>query len=92
MPLPRTRLQSLNRIEVLASRLGHQPVGDAFRHRRLSGPDIAVKDHQRILLGDEIAYGELAAMVLAVPLARCADIQQQAKLVMNTGVTCIETK
>ena len=65
MPLPRTRLLKLEEDRILAPRLGHEPVGDAFGHRRFAGPDIAVENHQRILLGDQIANRELAAMVLA---------------------------
>ncbi|WP_247518013.1 MULTISPECIES: hypothetical protein [unclassified Bradyrhizobium] len=46
-----------------------------------------MKDHERVLLGDKFADRELAAMVLSVPFAETTDIQQQPKLVMDTGIT-----
>jgi len=49
-----------------------------------------MKDHQRILLGDEIAQGELAAMLLTIPVTQGADIEQQAKLVVDAGIAGIE--
>ena len=60
----------LEQDRVLAARLGHQAIGHALGHRRLSGPDVAVKDDQRVLLGDEVAQRQAPAVVLAVPAGR----------------------
>ena len=60
--LPRTRLLSLKRIESSLFASATSLIGNAFCHGRLAGSYVAVKDHQRILLGDEIADRELAAL------------------------------
>ena len=49
-----------------------------------------MKDHQRILLGDEIADRELAAVMLPVPVAELADIQQEAQLVLHPRIAGLE--
>ncbi|WP_438275818.1 hypothetical protein [Nitrobacter sp.] len=72
---------------VLALGLSHKLISDALGHRRLAGPDVAVENHQRILLGDEIADCELAAMMLAVPVPQATNIQEQPKLVVDAGIT-----
>jgi hypothetical protein len=49
-----------------------------------------MKDHQRILFGDKIAQGELAAMFLAVPVTQGPNVKQQAKLVVDPGIAGLE--
>jgi hypothetical protein len=77
---------------VLATRLCHQPIGHALGHCRLPGPDIPMENDERILLGNQIAKREPAAMMLLVPARQLAQVEQKAKLVMNAGVARIESQ
>jgi hypothetical protein len=49
-----------------------------------------MKDHQRILLGNEIADRKALAVVLLAPAGKLADIQQQTKLVVDSCVSRVE--
>ncbi len=51
-----------------------------------------MKDGKRILLGHQIAKSELAAMMLTVPVTERANVQQEAKLIMDAAIAIGETE
>jgi signal transduction histidine kinase len=65
---------------VFAACLGHQTTGHALGHRCLAGPDVAVKNDERVLLGDEVAQRQAPAVMLTVPGGQLANVEQQAEL------------
>ena len=51
-----------------------------------------MKDDERVLLGDEVAQRQAPAVMLAIPGGQLANVEQQAKLFVDTGVAAVETQ
>ena len=93
LPLPRTRLLSLKRIEssLRASATSRFAMHSAVAV--LPVPTSPWKIDERVLFGDEIdTSGELAAVVLLVPGAEFAEVQKQPELVVDAVVARLEAQ
>jgi hypothetical protein len=70
----------------------HEPICHALGSRGLARADVAVKDGERVLVGDEVDQGERAIVVLFVPRLELVLLEEQAHLRLNAQVPVLESE